>query len=182
MPLLRNCPEGGLLIMEPTRPEADRQPAFGYDNYGEQCMKCKECRWFEPQRTESDSHDFKTGTTTFIQVGICRKYPPQRTVFQDDGRTLCGWPITRSTDWCGEWETHIPSELTLEVRIVQTLKDWRGTHAGKPMQMWRLERKLRTTKTELRPVLDQLVANGDIAYIHIPTNGRPTGGYYLPEK
>ena len=74
------------------------------------------------------------------------------------------------------------TEVSLEDRIVQVLNGWQSAQDGKPMPMWRLERKLRTTKTELRPVLDQLVTNGDVAYIHIPTNGRPTGGYYLPEK
>jgi predicted ArsR family transcriptional regulator len=76
----------------------------------------------------------------------------------------------------------LTTDVSLEERIVQVIKNWQSVQDGKPMPLWRLERKLRTAKTELRPVLDQLVANGDIAYIHIPTNGRPTGGYYLTKN
>lgn len=88
------------------------------------------------------------------------------------------------TKWLRMWNsaTTPTTEVSLEDRIVQVLKNWLTANDGKPMPQWRLERKLRMTKTELLPVLDQLVANGNVAYIHIPTKGRPTGGYYLTEK
>ena len=145
-------------------------------------MKCKECCWFESQRTEPDSFDFETETRISIELGICRRHPPQQFVFPSTGETAYCWPTTRSTDWCGEWEEITPSELTLEVRIIQVLKNWLAAQDGKPMPMWRLERKLRITKTELRPVLDQLVASGSVGYVYAKTKGRPTCGYYLTEK
>ena len=140
-------------------------------------MKCKECRWFDSQRTEADEFDSKTEKWTFIQVGICRKSPPQRTVFQDDGRTSCGWPVTRSTDWCGEWENLAGSSL--DDRIVQFLKNWRDTHDGKPMPRWKLRRSVGDNEAELALALERLVKNGSLEVVHIQTKGRPFSGCKL---
>jgi len=141
-------------------------------------MKCKECRWFESQRTETDSYDSKTGTWGIIEVGICRKYPPQRFVFPDDGNTSSGWPTTRSGDWCGEWEGSTPStEIAIDDQIVQVLKNWRAAHGGMPM--WKLRRSIQSREMELPTALERLVENGSLELVFLQTKGRPFSGCKL---
>ena len=143
-------------------------------------MKCKECRWFESQHIESDFFDCKTETSSFIEVGICRKYPPHQFVFPNTGNTSYRWPSTRGCDWCGEWENITPSELTLEMRTVQVLKDWLSAQDGKPMPRWKLRRSVaRDNEAELAPALERLVENGSLEIVLIQTKGRPFSGCKL---
>ena len=143
-------------------------------------MKCKECCWFEPQRTEPDSFDFKTEPQRFIEIGICRRHPPQQFVFPSTGETSYCWPTTRSTDWCGEWGTIDGSaEIGLENRIVQVIEVWRDTHDGKPMPLWKLRRSVGDNEAELSSALKRLVGDGILEFVVIPTKGRPFSGYNL---
>ena len=64
-------------------------------------MNCNECRWFDSQKIEDDQSD---GTWRITLLGICRKYPPRRSVFPDTGEEKASWPTTRGCDWCGKWE------------------------------------------------------------------------------
>lgn len=43
-------------------------------------MKCKTCMWFVPKGDSA------------MDIGRCRKHAP----------TLGGWPVTYSSDWCGD--------------------------------------------------------------------------------
>ena len=143
-------------------------------------MKCKECRWFESQRTVADSFDSKTRTASYVEVGLCRKYPPKRFVFPDNGLPTSGWPSTRSIDWCGKWENLTPSAgSSLDDRIVQFLKNWRDTHDGKPMPRWKLRRSVGDNEAELASALERLVKNGSLEVVHIQTKGRPFSGCKL---
>ena len=141
-------------------------------------MKCNDCCWFESQLTEPTSYGFKSETQRFIEVGICRKHPPQQFVFPSTGETSCGWPTTRSTDWCGEWEDNSPvrattSGIVLDDRIVQILKNWRDTHNEKPMPRWKLRRSIGDNEAELVPALERLVKNGSVEIVLLQTKGRP---------
>ncbi len=50
---------------------------------------CYSCRYWEGQ-----------GVRQRGPKGVCRRYPPMVTPRDPEGR----FPITQSSDWCGEWK------------------------------------------------------------------------------
>ena len=58
------------------------------------CETC--CYWI---RLPSDTH-------TDNQDGDCRRYPPQLLHDPEDG-TYAVWPITETTDYCGEYRQRL---------------------------------------------------------------------------
>ena len=60
---------------------------------------CSTCHFWRKQaiRDESD-------------WGQCRRMPPTLPELDDDKLVIAGiWPSTKSGDWCGEWESFLPT-------------------------------------------------------------------------
>ena len=72
-----------------------------------------------------------------------------------------------------------PQPADLQERVIDALATWQKANSGRPMPMWMLERKTRTTKEELTPVLEELTADGRGKFVNIKTKGRPFSGYLL---
>lgn len=57
--------------------------------------KCETCRFWDEDGDDAD--------------GICRRYAPRPEMNErgqdgDAWETYPAWPLTVSTDWCGEWQ------------------------------------------------------------------------------
>jgi len=76
----------------------------------------------------------------------------------------------------------IASPTDLQSRVLDALLTWQKTNNGRPMPIWRLERRTQTTKEELIPILEELTADGSGEFVHIKTKGRPFSGYCLTKK
>lgn len=60
---------------------------------------CATCRFF-------DSDDI-------LEIGLCRRYPPQLVLPRDGGSGLIVWPRIKPDGWCGEWQPIIESDKQL---------------------------------------------------------------------
>ena len=60
---------------------------------------CSTCHFWRKQ-TIRDESDW----------GQCRRMPPTLPELADDKLVIAGiWPSTKSGDWCGEWESFLPT-------------------------------------------------------------------------
>jgi len=88
-------------------------------------MDCNKCRWFDSQKNTTVDWDSKTGTWKPALAGICRRYPPRRSVFQDTGDATSGWPTTSGHDWCGEWENIVDDSIAMRTAVAGRRRtDW----------------------------------------------------------
>lgn len=60
---------------------------------------CNSCKFYELHAANSE-HEL-------ADAGLCRANPP---VTQKDADSRGYWPVVKSTDWCGQFETPIAAE------------------------------------------------------------------------
>ena len=60
---------------------------------------CSTCHFWRKQAIRDES-----------AWGQCRRMPPTLPELADDKLVIAGiWPSTKSGDWCGEWESSLPT-------------------------------------------------------------------------